>query len=100
MSPRQSAPCHPATSAADAPAHPKAQTASPDDLKARLKVTRLANYGVSNKTAPARCVPQDRGFAPPSSARQCSPRLLGRERAGFSVTDKSQGTGIDPKALH
>ncbi|MBB4399058.1 hypothetical protein GGD62_008207 [Bradyrhizobium sp. ERR14] len=55
-SPRQSVPCHPATIAADAPARPKPRPASPDDLQARLKVTRLANCSVSDKTAPAGCV--------------------------------------------
>lgn len=48
-----SVPCHPATSAADAPARPKPRPTSPDDLKARLKITPLANSSVSDKTARA-----------------------------------------------
>jgi hypothetical protein len=41
----------PATSADAAPTRPKPRPASPDDLKARLKVTRFANYPASHKTA-------------------------------------------------
>ncbi len=54
--PRRSAPCHPATSAAAAPTRPKPRPASPDDLKARLKVTRFAKYHASDKTALVGCV--------------------------------------------
>ncbi|MGY3576837.1 hypothetical protein ACVMB1_004041 [Bradyrhizobium sp. USDA 4504] len=36
---------------------PKSRLASPDDLKARLKATRFANYLASRKTAPVGCAP-------------------------------------------
>jgi hypothetical protein len=36
--------CHPETSAVAAPTCPKPRPASPDDLKARFKVTRFAKY--------------------------------------------------------
>jgi hypothetical protein len=42
---------------AAAPPRPKPRPASPDDLKARLKVTRFAKYHTSDKTALVGCVP-------------------------------------------
>src|SRR4029077_1804740 len=44
------------TSAAAAPTRPTPRPASSDDLKARLKVTRFANYHASGKTALVGCV--------------------------------------------
>ena len=49
-------PCHPATSAAAAPTRQRPRPASPDDLKAGLKVTRFAKYSASDKTALVRCI--------------------------------------------
>jgi transposase len=40
----------------DVPTRPKPRPASPDDLKARLKVTRFAKYHASHKTALVGCV--------------------------------------------
>ncbi|MGY4382345.1 hypothetical protein ACVWZ3_009984 [Bradyrhizobium sp. i1.3.6] len=75
-----------------APARLKPRPASPDDLKARLKVTRFANYQPSRKTAPIGGVPCAGHGVAITEAGGCLQCQIGRTGApSFKVVDWPEG---------